>query len=195
MKRRDFLKLSAAVMAPAILIPRSARAATAASGSVDHLLILYAKGGLRSHAMFNAVGSFGHNPWGSQTAAAGTEWKLGAACGSNDITTSSGVVPAFAKISNEVAVLVPGLPETRKRHGVVVLDLERQLVEFRRDRGLMLRACGRGAGEGERDDRFRSRRTGLVVRDQRALQPPVRSRRIARVFDQHAGRVQRQVRT
>jgi hypothetical protein len=33
------------------------------------VLILFARGGLRSHCLFNAVGEFQHNPFGTQTAA------------------------------------------------------------------------------------------------------------------------------
>lgn len=108
MKRRDFLKLSAlsaaALAAPTILVPRYARA-TEAFGAARHVLVLFAKGGMRSHCMFNAVGAFEHNPFGSQSAAPGTEWTLGAACGDVDLSTSLGVVPSFAKVTADVAVL------------------------------------------------------------------------------------------
>lgn len=105
MKRREFLTLAAAASLPAILLPRRARAATRARGRVRHLLILYAKGGLRSHATFNAVGGRQHNPWGVQEAAPGTEWRLGAACAAGDISTPSGLIDGFAKRTHRVAVL------------------------------------------------------------------------------------------
>jgi hypothetical protein len=93
MKRRDFLKLSAAAAAaPLIWIPKRAGAATAARGKVKHLLVLNAKGGLRSHALFNAVGVKQHCPWGAQASA--SEWKLGAVCGSTDLETENVAVLA-----------------------------------------------------------------------------------------------------
>lgn len=108
MKRRDFLKLTAAASAaavPTLWLPRRAMARTPAFGTAKHLLVLNAKGGLRSHATFNAVGTSQHNPFGTQSAASGTEWALGAACGAHDIVTSNGVVDAFAKRTNRVAVV------------------------------------------------------------------------------------------
>lgn len=108
--RRSFLHYTAgagAVLAglPAMLIPRRARGATRAFGEAKHVLVLFAKGGFRSHCTFNAVGTQQHNPFGSQPAQEGTEWRLGAACGADDLRTSLGVVPAFAKITREVAVI------------------------------------------------------------------------------------------
>lgn len=106
MRRRDLLKLSAlSLAAPTLFIPRISRAATPAFGAARHLLILYAEGGLRSHSTFNAVGSLAHNPFGTQAAAPGTEWTLGAACGSADLQSSRGSIPAFAKITQDVAVI------------------------------------------------------------------------------------------
>src|SRR5688572_25763920 len=86
LRRRDLLKLAAGL--PVLSIPRISRAATPAFGAADHLLILFAQGGFRSHATFNAVGTMQHNPWGTQEAQTGTEWKLGHACGARDIVTS-----------------------------------------------------------------------------------------------------------
>jgi len=102
MRRRDFLKLSAAAL-PALWIPGRARAATQAAGKVQHLLVMYAKGGLRSHCLFNAVGHAKHNPWGAQSAA--SEWALGEICGSDDITTAGGRIDGFAKRAQDAAVL------------------------------------------------------------------------------------------
>lgn len=125
MKRRDFLKLSAlaAAAGPTMFIPRYARASPA-SGAVKHVLVLFAKGGLRSHATFNAGVAFRHNPYGSQASAPGTEWVLGAACGAEKIETSFGTIPAFAEVTNQVAVIdtldhVPGsmAPEIDHRTG------------------------------------------------------------------------------
>lgn len=106
--RRNFLKWgagSAAMVAglPTLLIPKKARGASRAFGQAKHVLVLFARGGFRSHCTFNAVGNTQHNPFGAQNSDA--EWSLGAACGSNDITTSLGVIPAFSKITREVAVL------------------------------------------------------------------------------------------
>lgn len=120
MKRRSFLGLSAlSVAAPTLLLPKIARAASPAFGAARHLLILNAEGGLRSHSTFNAVGSLAHNPFGTQPAAAGTEWTLGAACGSADIQTAQGIIPAFAKITPDVAV-IPCVDHTPG--GIAVVD-------------------------------------------------------------------------
>jgi hypothetical protein len=103
--RRDFLKLTAAATAagPTLWL-KKVRAAT--PGSAKHVLILFARGGLRSHCLFNAVGEFQHNPFGTQTAAVGTDWVLGAGCGTYDIdTTTYGTLPGFHQISNDVGVL------------------------------------------------------------------------------------------
>ncbi len=96
---------SALVAAPTLWIPRRARAATRAHGAADHLLILFAKGGFRSHCTFNAVGSDEHNPFGTQPTAPGTEWALGAACGADAISTARGRVAPLAEISRDVAVV------------------------------------------------------------------------------------------
>lgn len=121
MKRRHFLKTStaaaaAAAIAPTILIPRVSRAVTPAFGTVDHVLVLFAQGGLRSHCIFNAVGSFQHNPFGTQTAAPGTQWVLGSVCRRNDIQTQTfGTIPGFHQITSDIAVVAcvdhtPGAP-------------------------------------------------------------------------------------
>jgi uncharacterized protein (DUF1501 family) len=115
MRRREFIKLAAAASAlPVIWIPRRSKASTPAESAVKHLLVLFAQGGFRSHATFNAVGTHQHNPFGTQPAANGTQWTLGAACGAQDIPSSLGTVPAFAKVTNDVAVIpcVDHLPMT-----------------------------------------------------------------------------------
>jgi uncharacterized protein (DUF1501 family) len=105
LSRRNFAKLAAlAVAAPTLLLPKRAHA-TEATGKVKHVLVLNLRGGYRSHCTFNAVGGLQHNPFGRQDAAPGTEWTLGAACGRKSYTTSLGVVPAFADVTNEVCVL------------------------------------------------------------------------------------------
>ncbi len=108
-KRRSFLKLAASsaavAAAPTLLLPKRARAATEAFGAVRHVLVLNAQGGFRSHCTFNAVGAFQHNPFGTQPAADGTEWTLGAACGRKSYASSLGEVPAFADVTADVAVL------------------------------------------------------------------------------------------
>lgn len=103
--RRNLLKLGAlGVVAPTLLLPKRAHASEA-TGKVKHVLLLNLRGGFRSHCTFNAVGAFQHNPFGTQEAAAGTEWKLGAACGANNYVTSLGRVPKFADVTNDVCVL------------------------------------------------------------------------------------------
>lgn len=130
MKRRDFLKTAAggaaaAVAAPVLWLPRTARAATPAFGQAKHVLILFAKGGFRSHCVFNAGGQPQHNPFGTQQAAAGTDWTLGAACGRKSYATSLGEVPAFADVTSDVAVIpcvdhLPGAPRSDADHRTAV---------------------------------------------------------------------------
>lgn len=87
--RRSFLKIAAAV-APTLWLPRRVRAAAGTTGTAKHLLLLHTKGGFRSHATFNAVGAYRHNPFGAQALAPlGTRnWALGAACGAERPTLS-----------------------------------------------------------------------------------------------------------
>lgn len=105
LSRRHLLEAAACAALPTLLLPRRAAAATRAFGQAEHVLILFAKGGFRSHCTFNAVGQSRHDPFGVQPAQPGTEWTLGAACGSEDVTSSRGVIPAMAKISKDIAVL------------------------------------------------------------------------------------------
>lgn len=121
--RRDFLKISAAAAAaasaPQIMVGR-ARAATPFFGQVKHVLVLFCRGGLRSHCLFNAVGKEQHNPFGVlsdyQTVAAGTDWTPGALyhdasgkAGFSDMDLSGGalgeIVPGFHQITNDITVL------------------------------------------------------------------------------------------
>lgn len=103
--RRQMLKLAGlAAVAPTLLLSKRAHA-TEATGRVKHVLFLNLRGGFRSHCTFNAVGALQHNPFGSQQAAAGTAWKLGAACGNRSYATSLGRVPAFADVTHNVCVL------------------------------------------------------------------------------------------
>ncbi len=103
--RRHLLKVAGlAAVAPTLLLGRRARA-NAATGQVKHVLVLNLRGGFRSHCTFNAVGSFQHNPFGSQSSVAGTEWTLGAACGARSYASSLGQVPAFADVTDQVCVL------------------------------------------------------------------------------------------
>jgi hypothetical protein len=126
LNRRHFLKLSgaagaAAVMGPTILTPRFANA-TDAFGQAKHVLVLFAKGGMRSHATFNAVGTFQHNPWGTQESTA--DWTLGGAIRSRALTTSLGRVPGFHEMASDVAVLAcvdhepDGIPDVGHDTGV-----------------------------------------------------------------------------
>ena len=127
LNRRNFLKLSAAAAAaPTLWLPRRGFAApTAGYGATRHLLVLFAKGGFRSHATFNAVGeAMRVNPFGAQAPLSGREWALGAACGSDAISApsvSGSPLPSFAQISNEVTVFgcvdhnPEGAPDTDHR--------------------------------------------------------------------------------
>jgi uncharacterized protein (DUF1501 family) len=118
--RRGFLGWGAGASAamiglPSLLVSRKARAATRAFGEAKHVLVLFARGGFRSHCTFNAVGSERHNPFGTQSVQDGTEWRLGGACGREDIPTSLGLVPALAKVTRDIAVIatvdhMPGSP-------------------------------------------------------------------------------------
>lgn len=109
--RRRFLQTCAATGAAAAVAPtlwlRRARAQSEAFGQVKHLLVLFARGGMRSHCLFNAVGSEAHNPFGRQDAAAGTEWALGAVCGNEKINAGGtlGTLPGFHEITGDVAVI------------------------------------------------------------------------------------------
>jgi uncharacterized protein DUF1501 len=156
MRRRDVLKLAACAAVPAIWIPKLARAATPGFGSARHLLILFAKGGFRSHATFNAVGTRQHNPFGTQPAAPGTAWTLGAACAYDDLpTTRWGPIPAFSKIANDVAVLAsvdhtPGAPVAIHDHDEAI----RALATGDRDGALgLLTIIGAHYGEGRSNAR------------------------------------------
>lgn len=121
--RRDFLKVSAAaaaaITAPTIITSR-ARAATPFFGQVKHVLVLFARGGIRSHCLWNAVGAAQHNPFGKladyQTVAPGTQWTPGALyhdasgkAGFGDIDLTAGtlgeIVPGFHQITNDIAVV------------------------------------------------------------------------------------------
>ena len=107
--RRNFLKLSAAAatVGPTILIPRFAHA-TPGFGLTKHVLVLYAKGGFRSHCTFNAVGeAMRHNPFGVAAPLGGRDWSLGAAAGTATFPTTlpGGTVPSFASVSNFATVL------------------------------------------------------------------------------------------
>lgn len=106
--RRDFLKLSAAAAAaPVLWLPRRAFAATPGFGLTKHVLVLYAKGGFRSHCTFNAVGSAPDiNPFGVHPdVVPGRQWTLGGAAGSDTFQTSLGTVPSFASVSANMTVL------------------------------------------------------------------------------------------
>ncbi len=111
--RRDFLKLAAAAtMSPVLWLPRRAFAATPGFGLTKHVLVLYAKGGFRSHPTFNAVGTQNMiNPFGVHpTVVAGRQWALGNSSGADTPLSYTGgagavTVPTFTEISGDVTVL------------------------------------------------------------------------------------------
>jgi len=120
--RRTILKAGlGAAVSPLIWIPKRSIAATAAFGDVQHLLVLFAKGGFRSHCLFNAVGTTQHNPFGRMDAQSNVEWALGAAARNQDYQTSLGLVPGLSKITSDIAVVpcvdhVPGVPDIEIDH-------------------------------------------------------------------------------
>lgn len=103
--RRNALKLAATAAIAPMVWSRSAKAATEAFGSAKHVLLLNCRGGFRSHATFNAVGALQHNPFGSHPAIAGTQWRLGAACLRDPVSTSLGLVPSLKEVTGDIAVL------------------------------------------------------------------------------------------
>ena len=97
--RRDFLKLSAAAtVAPMLWLPRRAYAASPGFGLAKHVLVLHAKGGIRSHNVFNAVGytsphsPYAVNPFGAEAAFGTRQWTLGSAAVRNK---AGAMVPAI----------------------------------------------------------------------------------------------------
>lgn len=112
--RRSFLRTAAgaaavAGVAPWVWVPnKSFAAATPAFGTVDHVLILYAGGGLRSVPLFGADASFPNNPFGQVTSPApGTEWGVGSILGTQpiDLFNLGETLPPVSQISNEIAVI------------------------------------------------------------------------------------------
>lgn len=114
--RRTFLRAAtgaaaAASVAPWVWIPRRAYAAASpAFGAAEHVLVLYAGGGLRSAPLFHADAAFRHNPFGAATGvAAGAQWAPGKILGEQAIPISSfpGVteIPPVAAIANDIAIL------------------------------------------------------------------------------------------
>lgn len=109
MRRRSWLKgaatVAGAIAAPTLLLRRS-HARTSVFGEAKHVLVLYARGGMRSHCLFNAVGGVQHNPYGVQPGSDGTQWKVGAVLGGGAIETASfGSVPGFTSLTHHAAVL------------------------------------------------------------------------------------------
>jgi hypothetical protein len=107
--RRQWLGWSGAALASAASLPllRSRRArATEATGSVSHVLILFAQGGMRGHTLFNASSVTKYNPYGRLEGAAGTQWSVGGVCGSGEIETASlGAIPGFPTVTSDMAVV------------------------------------------------------------------------------------------
>lgn len=111
--RRQFLGAAAgtaaAASAPLVWIPKRAfAAATPAFGTAEHVLVLFAAGGLRSQPLFNADVAFQHNPFGQPASVApGTQWGVGKILGETpvDLFNLGEQLPPVSAISNEISVL------------------------------------------------------------------------------------------
>lgn len=109
LSRRTFLSaLAGAAALP--FIPRKARAAEAIlAGRAEHLIILYAGGGLRGAPLFFGDAAFEHNPYGEAPNAGASEWIPGALLGGPRIALPSfgtGVeLPSAAELSADIALL------------------------------------------------------------------------------------------
>lgn len=128
--RRAFLRAAAgaglaASAAPYIWVPKASfAAATPAFGSVDHVLVLYAAGGLRSVPLFFADVSFRNNPFGKATnVAAGAQWSPGTILGTDpvDLPTLGEALPPVPQIAGDIAVIAgvdhePGSPVAQIDH-------------------------------------------------------------------------------
>ncbi len=104
-RRAALAGIGAAAVAPTLWL-RRARAQTAAFAAAQHTLVLFARGGLRSHCLFNAVGTTQHNPYGALPNVGGAQWSAGTVLGADDIETETfGLVPGLHQLTQEIAVL------------------------------------------------------------------------------------------
>ncbi len=142
--RRGLLKgLGAAATAaafPTLWLPRTAHAATPASGTVEHLIYLRLGGGFRFTTAFNADVADEFNPFGGSTARApGTEWGVGALLdGASWLDGTEGKprvdmgMQPVSAFSNEICVLpcVDHEPFSARADGNHGTGLERFLTGF-----------------------------------------------------------------
>lgn len=111
--RRALIKAAlAASVAPAIFIPRRAKATPldALRNRARHVLILNAAGGLRTAALFNADAATAHNPYGRALTPGASEWQPGALLEAPafPLTTFSrapAALPSAAALSGDIAIL------------------------------------------------------------------------------------------
>jgi hypothetical protein len=129
--RRTFLKLglggiATGAIAPWVWTPRTSRAALEIPTSRhNHVLVINLDGGARSVPMFNGNVDTKWNPYGTQTAAPGTEWGVGgvfdAAPIQDTLATMGEAMPSLPMISNEISVIgtmdhTPGMPAGEGNH-------------------------------------------------------------------------------
>jgi hypothetical protein len=112
--RRNFLRIAgagavAATTAPWIWIPKKAFAATSpAFGTAEHVLVLYAGGGLRSAPLFCADVSPAHNPFGIAAGIApGTQLSVGKLLGDQPFPLNTSVDPLapVPAIASDITVI------------------------------------------------------------------------------------------
>lgn len=111
--RRALIKAAlAASIAPAIWVPRRARATPLEllRNRARHVLILNAAGGLRTAALFNADAATAHNPYGRALAPGASEWQPGALLETppaplTAFTRTPAALPSAAALSGDIAIL------------------------------------------------------------------------------------------
>lgn len=100
--------LGAGLAFPHVWIPRPVRA-TAAFGTVKHLLYIRLSGGFRFPVAFNGDTGPEYNPWGAaRSVASGTEWGVGALLDQNEWRTEieAGLgMKRVPELTNEIAVI------------------------------------------------------------------------------------------
>ncbi len=148
--RRGFLKLLgasagvAAVGAPWIWVPKRSFAATSeAHGAAKHVIVLYADGGLRSPAIFNADLALQWNPHvdgegaPTQSTVSGTEWKLGAVADRSSYALPSWGEGERLKPLSEVADQVAVLGTVDHEPDAKLSDANHQSAKLRMTTGFL----------------------------------------------------------